>query len=135
MKIKYEFPPNYEKILMSFDIPTENNRSIVFTYGDILYVPRVGGIPAHLMAHEVTHSKQQGSNTGKWNDEYIINDMFRLNQELEAYRNQYKYFCNVSKDRNQRFFLLHKISKDLSGSLYKNIISYNEAKKQIKNTY
>lgn len=52
MKVKHEFPPNYEELKQRFDI---EGKPVVFTYGNILYVPMGGEIPDHLMKHEETH--------------------------------------------------------------------------------
>jgi hypothetical protein len=132
MRIKIEHPPNYLEIIKHFDV--ENNKSVVFTYGDTLYNPNNGIIQSHLIAHEGTHSKQQGDNPAKWWDKYFVDKEFRLAQELEAYQNQYRFFCESYRDKNQRFQFLHKIAKDLSGEIYGRIIPYSEAIKQIKNT-
>ena len=132
MKIKIEHPPNYLEIIKHFDVA--KNKNVVFTYGDTLYNPNCGIIQSHLIAHEKTHSRQQGDKPGKWWNEYFVDKEFRLEQEVEAYQNQYKFYCRTNKDRNLRFALLNKIARDLSSPLYKNIITYNEAMKQIKNT-
>ena len=128
MKIIYEYPPNIEKIREHFPIKS----GIIFTYGGELYNPDKGNISADLMAHEETHVAQQGNDPDKWWDRYFIDDAFRLEQETEAYRNQYKYSLE-NYNRAGRKRLLKKISKDLSSPLYGNLITENEAKEAIIN--
>lgn len=127
---KFEYPPNYEEIKTRFDI---EGKPVVFTYGDILYNPHEGGIPPHLIIHEKTHTKQQGNNPKEWWDRYLIDDKFRFDQEVEAYRNQYKFFKETTKDRNAVAKFLFKIASDLSGEIYGNLCTHTEAQQLIRN--
>ncbi len=126
MKVVFGYPPNIGKIKAKL------NPSIraIFTYGDTIFVPDSGRLDEALTAHEETHMRQQGEDSEGWWDKYLESEQFRLQQELEAYRKQYKVF-KKGKDRNKIFMFLHKIATDLSGELYGNIISYEEAKKKI----
>jgi len=54
-----------------------------------------------------------------------------LSQELEAYRNQYKY-AQINYGRKLRRKLLDHIAKDLSSAIYGNIIIKSEVIKSIK---
>ena len=133
MRIVNDFPPNISQIKQAFDI--EGKNSIVFTYGDILYVPSGHKtLPQHLMVHEETHSKQQreyGSIDSWWGN-YIRDPNFRLLQELEAYRNQYKHICETEV-RQQRRSLLTILARDLSGPIYGYVITFEKAKELIQN--
>ena len=129
MKIIIGLPPNYKEITNVFNIEGHN---VVFTYGNTIYNPKRGEIPDHLLVHETTHSLQQGDNPGKWWEKYLINQDFRLAQELEAYRNQYNFYCKIVKDRNKRFTFLQSIAKDLSSKIYGNIIGRGAAIRRIK---
>ncbi len=126
MKIKHEYPPNIDKIYEVFPF-VRGHRCVVFTYGDTLYNPNKGIIDEALMKHEETHTAQQGDNPDKWWDRYFVDKEFRTDQELEAYRNQYKYAVD-NYSRNMRRSLLKQISKDLSSALYGSIITEEEAK-------
>jgi len=128
MKIKYEYPPNIEEIRAVFPL----HRGIIFTYGDVLYNPDKGEIDEALIKHEETHTKQQGDNPDEWWKRYFIDKEFRAEQEIEAYRNQYKYAVE-NYNRQQRKFLLKVISKDLSSPMYGSIMTTEEAKQTIKN--
>lgn len=130
MKIIKEYPPNIEEIKKVFDI---EGKPVVFTYGEVLYNPTGGEIPQHLLVHEETHTKQQGDDPAGWWRKYISDQKFRLDQELEAYKKQYKFYCMQTANRNKRFELLQRIARDLSSKVYGNIISFNDAFKLIRN--
>lgn len=128
MKIKTKYPPNINKIKEKFgNIP--NN--LVFTYKNILYSPSGRNISKDLKVHEKVHIKQQGDNSDSWWNKYLNDESFRLNQELEAYKKQYNFFKNTCKIKSRIPQFLNKIASDLSGTIYGNIISFDEAKRLI----
>ena len=127
MKIVHKYPPNIEDIKSVFPI----SRGIIFTYGDTIYNPDNFIIPDDLITHEETHMKQQGKDPDRWWKRYFVDQKFRLEQELEAYRNQYRYAIN-NYDKRSRKELLKRISKDLSRPLYGSLVTKKEAKKLIK---
>lgn len=133
MEIIYgQNPPNHKAIAKRFNIKGRNN--IVYTYGDKLYVPGGDGIAIdpHLMKHEETHVKQQAEiGVEAWWDKYLTDDNFRFIQELEAYRNQYRSM-NVLP-LNQRLAYLDHIATDLSGPMYGDMLSKDEAIQVITN--
>ncbi len=130
MKIVNDFPPNYEAIKKAFNPPKE----IVFTYGDTIYAPYLQEelIPMNVIRHEETHAKQQ-IDPSSWWTRYLIDAQFRLEQELEAYQMQYKYFCKHNKFKKERAKFLLSIAKDLSSPTYGSIMNIEEAKERIKN--
>jgi hypothetical protein len=129
MNIVKQYPPNITEIMKVFPI----NKNTVFTYGDTLYAPNVNfKLPPDLLAHEQTHTIQQGADPAGWWDKYLKDKDFRLQQEIEAYRNQYRFFCKFVKGRNERFNFLRTIAMDLSGSLYGNLIGFIDATSAIK---
>lgn len=132
MKILIADPPNIEAIKARFAIRPEDR--VIFTYGDTIYNP--GGHPIEqnpdLIAHEEVHTRQQGSDPAGWWERYLIDDSFRLNQEIEAYRVQYRKFKTMTRDRQAIALLAHNIAKVLSGHIYGNIIDYYEARQRIK---
>lgn len=130
MKIVKAHPPNYEQIIAA--IPAvKSNSGIIFTYGDTLYVPSGVDIPDHLMAHEETHTVQQEAiGINEWWEQYLADPAFRLKQEVEAYRKQYRVLCQNYPRHARRFVLLH-ITADLAGSMYGGIVNKDEAKKLI----
>ena len=128
MKILIEHPPNIQKIRRKFTL----RDTTIFTYGNILYNPNNGYISEDLVAHEETHARQQGDDPAAWWKKYLKDPEFRLQQEVEAYRNQYKKFLEKCKDRQKIFLFVRKIAGDLSSSLYGNMVDYYEAVKLIK---
>ena len=82
-----------------------------------------------LLIHEQTHLKQQEKiGADKWVDKYINNIDFRIEQEVEAYKNQVKSI----KDRNIRERVKVWASETLSGELYQNIITKQKAYELLK---
>lgn len=107
-------------------------RGVIFVFNQKIYTRYQ--LSEHLIVHEETHIKQQGNLLGsiKWVILYLTSTSFRLQQELEAYRNQYKYIFKHSS-RNEANTLLLRISKDLSSEMYGSIVSFEEAKRLIRN--
>jgi len=99
----------------------------VFAYGRTYYVP--SGIPLtpDLALHEATHTMQQGEDVDGWWDRYFEDVNFRFEQELEAYRTQYKCLKNVVKDRNNLARQARLLAVTLSGPLYGKLVSGSEA--------
>lgn len=136
MKIVKDYPPNIEAIRAKFTL----HEYVVFTYGDTLYNPGGWKIADDLMVHEETHVVQQGDDPAGWWNKYLNDEKFRLEQEIEAYRNQYLYFrenrCikpngKIRASRLGEF--VSRIASDLSSEIYGNIINYQEARERIQN--
>lgn len=121
--------PLLHKVVRRFNILGATDLDhIVFTYGNVIYARM--DMPFHLVAHEITHVFQQlMTGKDKWWKKYLKDDRFRLDQEVQAYQQQYK----VAKQKNEMTgsYVLEKVSKDLSSRLYGNIIGFEEAKKLI----
>ena len=103
----------------------------MITWNGKIYTP--SPLPWHLVEHEAVHLKQQGGIFGSFCFfvKYVLSSKFRLDSEVKAYRVQYKSFCQVVKDRNRQGIFLNKISEDLSGKMYNNIIGFGEARELI----
>ncbi len=121
-------PPNISKIRATFQVPI----GAVFTYGAYIHNPDNSVITEDIIIHEKTHEIQQGSDPEAWWNLYMVDSQFRLFQEVEAYRNQYAFYCRKVKDRNKRDKFLRKLGNDLGSEMYGNIISVSGAMKQIK---
>ena len=129
MKIIKDYPPNYEEITKTFTL----HEGIIFTYGDTIYNPDDGPIDELLIAHEETHQKQQLAwGIERWWAKYLENKEFRTNQELMAYRVQYREAKRILKDRERLFLYLRKMAVSLSGEMYGNLMSLEEATQAIK---
>lgn len=127
MKIVIGYPPNIEDIKKRFDIA---GRSLLITFGDTLYNPDDAYIPDHKLVHEERHSLQHLSYPGgaeAYIKRYFEDKSFRRQSEAEAYGDQYAFFCDHVKDRNQRAKFLHTLIKDFMSPIYDLGISYSEA--------
>lgn len=121
MKLRFERPPNYDRLEAAFGPIGEG---IVFAYGDEVYVPSGRPLPRHLVIHESVHLRQQKDVGGPdaWWDRYIDDPGFRLAQEVEAYRIQYR-----AMTRQERRSLGPALARDLSGPMYGNLCGPVEA--------
>lgn len=123
-------PPKgiYEKCQEKWGVDFETT---VFTYGNTIHSKQP--VSDDLLAHELTHVKQQ-TETDKdvWWHKYFEDPAFRFQQELEAYRNQYKWILAHVRDRNAQARGLLHCAKSLSGSMYGNMLTLSEALKLIK---
>ena len=128
LKIKNEYPPNYEKIKAAFDV---DGKEVCFAYGDTIYNPLKGDIPEHLMVHEAIHSKQQNTDPEGWWDRYLTDPMFRLEQEIQAYASQYIYVKRLYNEKVYSTFL-DGLAHDLASEIYGNIITFDKARSAIR---
>lgn len=127
-KISNNKPPHFWIMKLVFD---PNWERTAFAFGNTIYAKYE--LPDHLIVHEDTHLKQQGRNiigAWIWLFFYLVSKSFRYKMELQAYRAQWQYFKKTYPYREHEAFL-KKISSDLSGSLYGNVTTESEARKQI----
>lgn len=127
LKISNKKPPVWDRLVAHFGPSVRWGKTCV-TYGDTCYA----GFPLtpDLEVHELVHVMQQ-SNPEAWWDRYLADPAFRLDQELAAYRQQYKFAKTILNNRNTLFKLRDKIARDLASPMYGNIISYADAFKEI----
>lgn len=131
MKIIVQKPPIWEEANKAFKILPNT----VFTYGETIYNPDNAHMPSDLLIHEETHSNQQEHNdtvAKLWWMKYLDDPVFRLSQEVEAYHNQYVYFCTIVTDRNKQYKKLWELATVLASPLYNCNITTSEALKRIK---
>jgi len=133
MVVVKELPPKhiYDRAREQFGVDFE--KGVVFSYGDTLYARY--SVDPDLFEHESTHGKIQIAFPGgpdAWWERYFTDAQFRFEQELIAYRAQYRFMKTQVKDRNQQNTLLWGYARDLSGKMYGNIVLFSEAIKLIK---
>lgn len=131
MRIVNSYPPNIDDIDAKFNI---KGKPIIFTYGDIIYNPLGVVVSPSLHAHETVHSVRQTTDLKsilKWWDQYLVDDEFRLNEELLAHRAEYKQFCSENKDRNRQSIFLNTIATRLASPMYGNMLTSTKARKII----
>lgn len=133
MTIVIDRPPVWDEAHKHFKL--DDSRT-VYTYGDRLYNPSGLDVSDDLLAHEATHADQQLEIEGgpaEWWRRYFADPKFRQEQELEAYQNQYTFYCfRVSRDRNARARFLNHIASAMSSSMYNAGITHVDAIRIIK---
>lgn len=133
MRISAEKPPIYEEAKKLFNL--KEGQGTVFTYGDCVYNPDGIDMPEHLIVHEMEHAKQQEHNdtvAGLWWKRVLADPAFRVDQEARAYGAQYAYIRKRVKDRNKCSGYLLEMSQMLSGPMYGNCVSRQEAQRLIR---
>lgn len=98
------------------------NEKTIFAYDDIIFSNNP--LSPDLLVHEERHLAQQkryGLDT--WVKNFLEDPRYRLEMELDAYKKQLESI----KDRNFRDAIRRESAKNLSSSLYGEIISYSEA--------
>ena len=119
-----EIPPVYEKCKEQFEVDWD--KGVIITYGDTIYCKY--DITPDKIAHEVTHIFQQfGIKKEDWWEQYLTNDRFRKEMEIEAYKNEFDWVYKNIKCKNKRFQMANNMALDLSGYMYGNMMTRNEA--------
>lgn len=127
MEIIHKYPPNYKEIKSKLK-PTEFT---IYCYGDKIFNPSGLNIPEDLIVHESVHFRQQKEiGVERWWSKYLEDDKFRLDQEVEAYREQARYIDN-NYSRSLRKRLKEEITIYLSSEIYGSLITKEEAKQLI----
>lgn len=121
MKQLHVYPPNWQKLVELYG--AKWGRTVV-TYGDTCYCAHP--LSPDLEVHESVHARQQ-ANPKEWWERYYTDAAFRFEQELEAYREQFKFFRRVIPDRNRLFKERDRLARDLAGPMYGKCVSYQEA--------
>lgn len=127
MKILVEKPPNYNNIGLAFPL----HYGILFTYGDTLYNPDNVRISEDLIVHEETHARQQ-TEPDLWWGKYLRDPQFRVEQEVEAYANQYNFICRKVQNKQKRFEIVKRMAEILSSPMYGGCINLGAAVLKIK---
>lgn len=122
-EIVNDWPPNIKAIRAVLPVSAGN----IFAYGGKIYNPGCAELTPELLAHEAVHFRQQGKFPGRWWKKFLRRPEFRLEQELEAHREEYRVFCQLHRDRNAKARFLRQISLRLAAPMYGGIITLREA--------
>lgn len=112
--------------------PATDPEKIVIAFGDTIYTK--WPINSDLTVHEAVHLRDQkysNFHAWIWWWRYLRNPKFRMEQELRAYRMQYKFLTQGIKDKNHLDKRLRIMAKTLSGDTYGRLMGVNEAMKLI----
>lgn len=132
IQIKQDLPPSkiYDRAKELFgDAVDFYKKNTVFAYDGVIYSKDIPD-PA-LFEHESVHIIRQNMHDNGpdgWWEEYFTNNQFRLDEEILAYKAQYKVAKRIIKDRERLFNYVNDIAGALSGPMYGNLISKSEAK-------
>lgn len=130
MKIALTWPPNIATIRAALDI---SGVEPVFTYGDTIYNPYKHHIDAALMAHEETHERQQrDGGPDLWWQRYLDDPQFRAEQEIAAYRAQFRKLKKLRAKRDSLAMCLKDWAGNLAGPMYGGCVPYAVAMVRIK---
>lgn len=127
MKVIIAYPPLYDRIKKKFDV---EGKQVFFCWGDTIYNPSGVDIPPQIHVHERRHSHQQSSDPESWWLKYIDDVDFRLNQEIDAHRDELQFvLSNPRYSRRDRRAAKITIPSRLCGPLYGGQIPMREAKR------
>lgn len=129
VKHSTDHPPVWDELVRRFGVSWERT---AVAYGDTIHA--AGALPADIEAHERVHLQQQGGSAEGarvWWERYLNDPRFRYEQELQAYREQYRFLAKTVKDRNELARRAHRLATLLSGEMYGSIGTHAEALKAI----
>jgi len=131
IKRSQEKPVNYPHIEEKFGKDLWE-RGVVITYGDTIHCKNPH-ISPQIIAHEEIHVRQQLAFPGgpaAWWREYIRNDAFRLQEELEGHKHEASYVRAHVPNRRKRADAIDYIHRSIASN-YGGIITYEEASRFI----
>jgi hypothetical protein len=126
-------PPNFDEIAAA--LPSALTRGAIFCYGDTIFNPDGVRLSPALRAHEAVHAQRQGKTDEAirgWWKSYLADAKFRLDEELPAHQAEFKTFCRLERDKEQRHRFLVGLAQRLSGPLYGGLIDFHAAKRAIR---
>lgn len=127
-EIRHERPPNYDLIAAVLPVP----EGAIFAYDNVIYVPSGGELTDALIAHEEVHFRQQGDDPDGWWDRYLTDASFRMYQELEAHRAEWRHMIRGLKDRELRHRYLMFVARKLVDPMYDGGWKLNQAMRMIR---
>ena len=86
--VRREKPPIYDDVVEAVgELPD----GVIFCWGREIYIPGSAELTDHLAIHEAVHSFQQDDEPEEWWGRYLEDEDFRLAQELQAHRWEYRW--------------------------------------------
>lgn len=128
IKTSHKKPPIYEKCREFSGVNWD--QGMVITYGDTIYCK--DDLRDDIIAHEAVHIRQQTVDMDKdvWWDRFFADPVFRLEQEVEAYRAQIVW-ARDNWTRQQRRELYRWIIKIMVNN-YSGMCTEQEAIEKLK---
>ena len=128
MKFSKVRPPIMDRLEKAFGVKWGG--TLVVAYGDTIY--HTLPLDPSVIVHENVHLKRQDGKPDQWYESYIRDPKFRFGEELLAYRAQYHFLKETTRDRNELARHWFRLAKDLSGKMYGEVVTHQEALKLIK---
>lgn len=131
MKIVEDYPPNIAMIEAA--LGPRRKPGTMFCYGETIYNPSGRPIPEPLIIHEGVHSaRQQEAGVDHWWARYVEDAPFRFDEETIAHMAEVRAFALQCRDRASRRIYARDAAKRLSGPLYGNIASFEDARAALR---
>jgi hypothetical protein len=112
--ILHDYPPNYAEIEQKFDL---RNYKPIFAFAPHIYVPHRNILGPELIEHEHVHIRRQGVAPEKWWHAYLVNENFRLAEEILAHVVEYQVLA-AGRPRNERRRIFDIIAGRLCAPMY-----------------
>jgi len=123
--------PNLQILKDNFGV---DEKTVIVSFGDTIFCSEKG-MSRDLLIHEMVHCERQKYNKNsaeRWWELWFFDEKFRLQEELIAYAQQFKYCKKVYKDRNVLARILFALAEELASKDYGNICLVSDAQKQIR---
>jgi hypothetical protein len=134
IRVKHKKPFFFPILAKKFGVKFED---VAIAFGRTIYTPV--DLPYPIHQHELVHILRQKSSYFHaifWWIKYIRDPQFRFDEELIAYRRQYNIFANLKENYHnyhRKDQYLNNIAEMLSGEMYGKLVTFQEAKRLIKN--
>jgi hypothetical protein len=125
VRIEIGRPPLWAEINAEFNVA---GKGVLFCWGNTIYNPDRIDVRTALVAHEETHSKQQGDDVEGWWRRYIADPAFRLSQEIPAHQREFAFVCWDGANRKKRRGYLDNVARRLASPLYGGLVDFTQAK-------
>lgn len=135
MELIRSYPPNFDEISAAFKV---KGKPVLFAWGDKIYAPTgVSKVSPHLLAHEGVHAARQAeypSPAGWWR-RYILDNVFRLEEERLAHIAEYSSMMEASSNRHERRRALSVVAERFASPLYGYAITKDDAERMLRDGY
>lgn len=129
VKVLHDKPTIYDELHRRFGVEWDDK--VIITFYPYVYC-KVNLTPEKII-HESVHLKQQALiGVDIWWKNFLLDPVFRLQEELAAHRAEAQFIIKYIKNKNDQFQYLHRIAMNLSSSMYGKLITYQKALKLIK---
>ena len=123
------YPLLIDRIHAQFGV---RGKPVIYAWGDIIYNPMGIVIPPELLVHEAVHCERQGIDPVSWWEQYLDDELFRLDEEVLAHRAEYEFLTHTG-NRAMRRGAAAAVAGRLASPLYGRMISKADAVRALVN--